>query len=316
MPGPSNRRDGSFEDRTNDHRLLPSCEPTHSISINSSDKAIKGTASRVATTPLAPRFSQFPIQWLIKSPPLQTTARADIRSSVKKILCSYLLHEVSDEARDYVFQAMGRDAPGFLRSKALGNLIPAISMVSLIVGLLGIRLRLDASRASRRQVYKITNTIYMIMYTKVPSRTTGRITTTITGGISSRITHNQAYYATIITINPTFTAYGYFLLRTKIEGAGSETVGAGSKIGEAGSETVGAGSKTARASSKTVGAGSKIKGAGSNSTTGYSGLHKPLSRGSRPRTQVNILCQLGYVENTALVPEHDRSNKAQALPEY
>ncbi|TGZ83569.1 regulator of G protein signaling superfamily [Ascodesmis nigricans] len=92
--------------------------------------------------------------------------RADLRAHAEKILYTYLLRgsereivlpdpilqsiqhaiedegrddpEVFNEARDYVFQAMERDAyPGFLRSKALGNLIPASIMARLILGLLG-----------------------------------------------------------------------------------------------------------------------------------------------------------------------------------
>jgi len=95
-----------------------------------------------------------------------TVNRADIRASAEKILYTYLLRgaereivlpdpilqsistaievdgrddpEVFDEAKDYVFQAMERDAfPGFLRSKALGNLVPPSVMVRLIIGLLG-----------------------------------------------------------------------------------------------------------------------------------------------------------------------------------
>jgi hypothetical protein len=47
--------------------------------------------------------------------------------------------EVFDSAKDYVFQAMERDAfPGFLRMKALGNLVPPSLMMRLIIGLLGV----------------------------------------------------------------------------------------------------------------------------------------------------------------------------------
>lgn len=94
-----------------------------------------------------------------------TVNRADVRASAEKILYTYLLRgsereivlpepilhsiqhaieedgrddpEVFNEARDYVFQAMERDAfPGFLRSKALGNLVPSSVMARLVVGLL------------------------------------------------------------------------------------------------------------------------------------------------------------------------------------
>lgn len=91
--------------------------------------------------------------------------REDLRASAEKILYTYLLpgsereiiippsilHEVQeaiegpeqradpelfDSAKDYVFQAMERDAyPGFLQSKGLGNLVPQSMMLRLIVGL-------------------------------------------------------------------------------------------------------------------------------------------------------------------------------------
>lgn len=97
--------------------------------------------------------------------PAHTVARQDIRASAEKILFTFLLPgaereiilphsitqeitisieergrddpEVFDAAKDYVFQAMERDAfPGFLRMKALGNLVPPSLMMRLIVGLL------------------------------------------------------------------------------------------------------------------------------------------------------------------------------------
>ncbi|KAI9885622.1 MAG: ssDNA endodeoxyribonuclease [Watsoniomyces obsoletus] len=98
--------------------------------------------------------------------PAHTVARPDIRASAEKILYTYLLPgsereiilpdsitarvttaieeqgrddpEVFDDAKDYVFQAMERDAfPGFLRAKALSNLVPPSIMLRLIIGLLG-----------------------------------------------------------------------------------------------------------------------------------------------------------------------------------
>lgn len=97
--------------------------------------------------------------------PAHTVARADIKTSAEKILYTFLLpnaereitlphsitHEITvsiedrgrddpevfDAAKDYVFQAMERDAfPGFLRMKALGNLVPSSMVMRLIVGLL------------------------------------------------------------------------------------------------------------------------------------------------------------------------------------
>lgn len=119
--------------------------------------------------------------------PAHTVARQDIRASAEKILYTFLLPgaereiilpgsitqdvttaieelgrddpEVFDVAKDYVFQAMERDAfPGFLRMKALGNLIPPTLIVRLIVGLISmfggfwtafILIFLDASRPTR-----------------------------------------------------------------------------------------------------------------------------------------------------------------------
>lgn len=100
------------------------------------------------------------------STPSHSVSRSDIRASAEKILYTYLLAgaereivlppailnriaqgieqegrddpEVFDEAKDYVFQAMEKDAfPGFLRAKALGNLVPSSGMLRLVIGLLG-----------------------------------------------------------------------------------------------------------------------------------------------------------------------------------
>ncbi|KAL5359554.1 RGS domain-containing protein [Aspergillus floccosus] len=97
--------------------------------------------------------------------PGHTVARADIRASAEKILYTYLLPgaereivlpepmvstiinlveddgrddpEVFDPAKDYVFQAMERDAfPGFLQAKALGNLVPLSIVARLAFALI------------------------------------------------------------------------------------------------------------------------------------------------------------------------------------
>ncbi|CAK7262992.1 Bud site selection protein, Revert to axial protein 1 [Sporothrix epigloea] len=119
--------------------------------------------------------------------PAHTVARQDIRASAEKILYTFLLPgaereiilpnnitsdittaieeygrddpEVFDLAKDYVFQAMERDAfPGFLRMKALGNLIPPTLILRLIVGMISmfgafwtafVLIFLDESRRSR-----------------------------------------------------------------------------------------------------------------------------------------------------------------------
>ncbi|OCK74346.1 regulator of G protein signaling [Lepidopterella palustris CBS 459.81] len=100
------------------------------------------------------------------SGPDNVPKREDLRASAEKILYTYLLPgsereiiipqgilqdiqeaiegpaqrsdpELFDAAKDYVFQAMERDAfPGFLKSKGLGNLVPPSMMMRLIIGLL------------------------------------------------------------------------------------------------------------------------------------------------------------------------------------
>lgn len=101
------------------------------------------------------------------SPASTNVSRQDIRASAEKILYTYLLQgsereiiipmgilneittaiesegrddpEVFDAAKDYVFQAMERDAfPGFLRAKALGNIVQPSMLLRLIVGLVSI----------------------------------------------------------------------------------------------------------------------------------------------------------------------------------
>lgn len=119
--------------------------------------------------------------------PQHSVARADIRASAEKILYTFLLPgaereiilpqgilnditdnieqqgrddpEVFDAAKDYVFQAMERDAfPGFLRAKALGNIVQPSMMLRLIVGLVSlfaafwaafVLIFLDRSRSTR-----------------------------------------------------------------------------------------------------------------------------------------------------------------------
>ena len=99
--------------------------------------------------------------------PGHTVARPDLRASAEKILYTYILPgsereiilppsivneiikaieedgrddpEIFDYAKDYVFQAMERDAfPGFLQAKALGNLVPLSILIRLIIGLLSL----------------------------------------------------------------------------------------------------------------------------------------------------------------------------------
>ncbi|KAK6613448.1 rgs domain protein [Botrytis cinerea] len=136
--------------------------PSHSLGSNVSGHNI-GTMSSERPRP---SFMSSPMDLTSDSnSPAHTVARADIRASAEKILYTFLLPgaereiilphsitqditisieergrddpEVFDAAKDYVFQAMERDAfPGFLRMKALGNLVPPSMMLRLIVGLL------------------------------------------------------------------------------------------------------------------------------------------------------------------------------------
>jgi hypothetical protein len=135
----------------------------------------------------SPHFSNSHDPTSDSNSPAHTVARQDIRASAEKILYTFLLPgaereitlpgsitqdvttaieefgrddpEVFDVAKDYVFQAMERDAfPGFLRLKALGNLIPPTLVMRLIVGLVAmfggfwtgfILIFLDMSRQTR-----------------------------------------------------------------------------------------------------------------------------------------------------------------------
>ncbi|TGO27650.1 hypothetical protein BPAE_0039g00600 [Botrytis paeoniae] len=136
--------------------------PSHSLGSNVSGHNLGNMSSGRPR----PSFMSSPMDLTSDSnSPAHTVARADIRASAEKILYTFLLPgaereiilphaitqditisieergrddpEVFDAAKDYVFQAMERDAfPGFLRMKALGNLVPPSMMLRLIVGLL------------------------------------------------------------------------------------------------------------------------------------------------------------------------------------
>lgn len=133
--------------------------------------------------------------------PNHTVARVDIRASAEKILYTFLLPgaereiilpqgilnditnsiekegrddpEVFDAAKDYVFQAMERDAfPGFLRAKALGNIVQPSMMLRLIVGLVSlfgafwtafVLIFLNKSRATRCwEILPFTVGVYLL----------------------------------------------------------------------------------------------------------------------------------------------------------
>ncbi|THV44452.1 hypothetical protein BGAL_0640g00040 [Botrytis galanthina] len=136
--------------------------PSHSLGSNGTGHNLGNMSSERPR----PSFMSSPMDLTSDSnSPAHTVARADIRASAEKILYTFLLPgaereiilphsitqditisieergrddpEVFDAAKDYVFQAMERDAfPGFLRMKALGNLVPPSMMLRLIVGLL------------------------------------------------------------------------------------------------------------------------------------------------------------------------------------
>lgn len=170
--GPSGmRRDKSQERQTPDQRLSAFLRsengnghsPQNSIGTRRSDSGTElPRPSLVAGKEGSPRSNMNSNN----SPP-QTVARADIRGSAEKILYTFVLPgaereiilpqgilneithaieregrddpEVFDAAKDYVFQAMERDAfPGFLRAKALGNIVHPSLMLRLISGLVAI----------------------------------------------------------------------------------------------------------------------------------------------------------------------------------
>lgn len=155
---------------------------------------VRGSGDRPINGDRRPRVSLLSYGNDIGSPE-HTVARADLRASAEKILYTFLLPgsereiilpqgimqdittaieedgrddpEVFDTAKDYTFQAMERDAfPGFLRSKALGNLVPPSLFVRLCLGLLGMFggfwagfacILLDSPKHIRSWVSKLTS---------------------------------------------------------------------------------------------------------------------------------------------------------------
>ena len=141
-------------------------------SLGSQQSGLRGSAERSGTNggerpPRASFMSNLRDLTTDSNSPAHTVARADIRASAEKILYTFLLPgsereiilpqgilhditmaieeegrddpEVFDAAKDYTFQAMERDAfPGFLRAKALGNLVPPSSFLRLCLGLVAI----------------------------------------------------------------------------------------------------------------------------------------------------------------------------------
>jgi hypothetical protein len=142
--------------------------PSHSLTSQHSRNLnrLSGEPPKPSTSegPPRPSFMSTPEVRTDSNSPGHTVARPDIKSSAEKILYTFILPgsereivlpqsilnriiynieeegrddpEVFDDAKDYVFQAMERDAfPGFLQAKALGNLVPLSTLIRLIIGL-------------------------------------------------------------------------------------------------------------------------------------------------------------------------------------
>lgn len=181
--GPSNEKD------MDDQRLsafLRSDHPSRNHSPQLSQGSNQSVERPRPSFAITPGDSSSPGQ--MSSTDNSQPRREDLRASAEKILYTYLLPgsereiiipqsilndvqnaiegpeqrsdpELFDQAKDYVFQAMERDAyPGFLQSKGLGNLVPQSMMIRLIVGLISffaavwtafILIFLDMSRATR-----------------------------------------------------------------------------------------------------------------------------------------------------------------------
>lgn len=161
--GPS-RAPGSEKDRDATHRLSAFLRSEGHTSNHSPQNSLGSqSAHRTPSNDQQPRPSEGTHNGDSNSPG-HTVARNDIRASAEKILYTYLLPgsereiilpemmtstiinlieddgrddpEVFDPAKDYVFQAMERDAfPGFLQAKALGNLVPLSILIRLAVAL-------------------------------------------------------------------------------------------------------------------------------------------------------------------------------------
>lgn len=154
----SNARKSTSREGGADH------SPSHSMGSGHSRNFSRPSGDRPSPSELPqPSFSTPEVRTDSNSPG-HSVARADIKASAEKILYTFVLPgsereivlpdsmlnriiraieeegrddpEVFDDAKDYVFQAMERDAfPGFLQAKALGNLVPLSVLIRLIIGL-------------------------------------------------------------------------------------------------------------------------------------------------------------------------------------
>ncbi|KAJ5606231.1 hypothetical protein N7510_009012 [Penicillium lagena] len=167
--GPSRLRDGFQEDekeRDATHRLSAFLRSEGNGSSHSPQNSLGSTSAyRTPSNDQQARPSTGTRNNDHFNSPGHTVARQDIRASAEKILYTYLLPgsereivlpetmvstvinlieddgrddpEVFDPAKDYVFQAMERDAfPGFLQAKALGNIVPLSILIRLIFALI------------------------------------------------------------------------------------------------------------------------------------------------------------------------------------
>ncbi|KAL9618464.1 MAG: hypothetical protein Q9160_006842 [Pyrenula sp. 1 TL-2023] len=170
--GPADRNDS--EKSTKDHRLSAFLRSENSNAKHSPQSSLgsqqsnplRPSGDRPTTGSERPRpsFMTNPDLRTDSNSPGHTVARTDIRASAEKILYTFLLPgsereiilpdqmlrnitqaieeearddpEIFDDAKDYVFQAMERDAfPGFLQSKALGNIVPFSVIFRLVFAL-------------------------------------------------------------------------------------------------------------------------------------------------------------------------------------
>lgn len=161
--GPSRLRNDE-KGRDADHRLSAFLRSDQGSSNHSPQNSVGSQSAQRTPSNEQPRPSSGTRNGDSNSPG-HTVARNDIRASAEKILYTYLLPgsereiilpedmtstcinlieddgrddpEVFDPAKDYVFQAMERDAfPGFLQAKALGNLVPLSIILRLAFALI------------------------------------------------------------------------------------------------------------------------------------------------------------------------------------
>jgi hypothetical protein len=164
--GPSGLRRGfrDYDDKDADQRLSAFLRSDGHTSQHSPQSSLGSqNAARLPSNEQPPRPSSGTQNE--SNSPGHTVTRHDIRASAEKILYTYLLPgaereivlpeemvstiinlieddgrddpEVFDPAKDYVFQAMERDAyPGFLQAKALGNLVPLTVVTRLALALI------------------------------------------------------------------------------------------------------------------------------------------------------------------------------------